>query len=376
MSPARPRPSPAVHRRHRAAERGPGSRRTGSGSGSANGWPAWIVTPASYGGPGRAARVAPTRCRRTRWSASPCRRARRPGRGSSRTTPSRPSRRGLSRRPGGMPGPSSRTETTTRSGNASSSTQAGASSPTWAAHVVEAGARPTATISATAAAGSRTARPGAATRDAGAGARAAPAPPPGRRPRRGRRDRVLLADQRAQRVSPARRPAGRARPPRRPSSAPRRCTSASTCSTPSCTARASRARSAAAAAARSARPSRRGHPLQGVGHVADDRAADQEQEEVAVDWSGSRSCGPRGRPPRAARRRPARRAQRQWMAQANIAPITQKPGHRRVEARPLDHRGQRQQRPGRPRGRRPAAGGRTARGRRRRPRSRRRSTRP
>ena len=48
-------------------------------------------------------------------------------------TPSRPSAAACSSRPAGMPGPSSRTEISTRSGNPSSSTQARASGPTcWA----------------------------------------------------------------------------------------------------------------------------------------------------------------------------------------------------------------------------------------------------
>ena len=78
-------------------------------------------------------------------------------------------------------------------------------------------------------------------------------------------------------------------------------------------------------ARRAARAGRR--PQQRVDHQADDRAADQEEEEVPVDRSRTGSAAVRkvgdataGRP------RPGRPSTRQWMAHANIAAITQKPG--------------------------------------------------
>jgi len=61
-------------------------------------------------------------------------------------TPSRPSSSASSSRPGGMPGPSSRTVTTSASGVASSSTHAGAEGPTWAT-TLSRQAETTATIS-------------------------------------------------------------------------------------------------------------------------------------------------------------------------------------------------------------------------------------
>ena len=115
VSPARPRSSAAVHS-VTAPPRRPRRRRTGSGSGSRNGCPLWIVT-----GEGTAEPVTRgydelplgaltgRRCQRGRAAEV----GTRPRIDSA--TPSRPSRRPRSSRPRGCPGPSSRTETTTAS---------------------------------------------------------------------------------------------------------------------------------------------------------------------------------------------------------------------------------------------------------------------
>ena len=97
-----------------------------------------------------------------------------------------------------MPGPSSRTDTSTRSGNASSSTQAGASGPTWRA-TLSRQAPTTAPARTTTAPGSSTGSAGAAkvtetgrSRPPSAWRRSASSST------RGAGERVLLADQRPQ----------------------------------------------------------------------------------------------------------------------------------------------------------------------------------
>ena len=206
--------------------------------------------------------------------------------------------------PSGMPGPSSRTETTHGRPSSSSSTHASASRPTWWRTLLRQDST-AASTSLACSAGSDRGRAGDGHVHLGAlqpGEQLAEVLVTERPPR----SPGSPAGRSHAAAPPARRRAVPAPRPSGPSSGARRCTSASTWSTPSCTTRASRCRSAAAAAARSARSRCAGHVLQQPGEEADDRPADDEQEDVAVGLLGELLADAQVGDARRPRRRPGR----------------------------------------------------------------------
>ena len=336
VSPARSRPVAGGPQGHRAAE--PAAEpadRVALGPGRRTGGSEWIVTVAAYGGAGRR---APTRCptgaggQRRR-----CRRGRRSGRGSTAPRRAGPRPRPRSSRPAGMPGPSSRTVTTTRSPRSSSSTQAGASG----ADVARARCRGRPARRRPArwprAPGSSTGLPGrgdASTRVRGCRARLSAAARSTRRPRRRRPSASCcrISDRSARSCSPASRPSSAAVAAELGAAAlhQREHLEHAVVDGPGQPGPLRRGRGRALGARRARRPSaaatRTGSRRSGRRSAAGRRCR---------SWPGRRSVAHRRGRPRDEhdRRRPGRRASRQWIAQASSAPITQKPGDGGVEAR-------------------------------------------